>query len=294
MTANLGNVLEVGNTIDCPSQKVISMQRPENPYSQIEKPHVIAHRGGAGIAPENTLLAFEQAATLPIDALEMDMHMSADGVLVVSHDETVDRSTEGTGLVKAKTLAELRALDFGYRFEDAAGAFPFRDRGYELPTLQDIFERFPDWILNIDIKQHDPLVVETFVRMIERFGMQKNVVVGSFDTKTIQYFRRLLPEVATAGTQREVASFFALCKLGMTRLWQNDCVVFQIPERAHGLQLLTEKFVRKLHQKGVMLHVWTVNEAADMRRLLALGVDGLITDFPLRLLDVLERDDAGR
>jgi glycerophosphoryl diester phosphodiesterase len=263
------------------------MKRPNNPYARIEKPHVIAHRGGAGMAPENTLLAFEQAAKLPIDALEMDIHLSADGVLIVSHDETVDRSTEGTGLIKSKTLAELRALDFGYRFEDEHGDFPFRGSGLGLPTLADIFERFPDRILNIDIKQHEPLVVEKLVQMIERFGMQDNVIVGSFDTETIRYFRRLIPSVGTAGSQREVGTFFALHKLGLTRLWRHDCVAFQIPETAFGLQIVTLRFVRTLRSRGVMLHVWTVNESADMRRLLAFGVDGLITDFPVRLLELL-------
>ncbi len=267
------------------------MKYPNNPYRRIEKPHVIAHRGGAGITPENTLLAFEQAAMLPIDALEMDMHMSADGILVLSHDETVDRSSEGSGLVKSKTLAELRALDFGYRFQDENGDFPFRDKGHELPTLAEVFERFPGWVLNIDIKQHEPLVVEKFVRMIERFGMQNNVVVGSFDTETIRYFRRLIPEVATVGTPREVTAFFALNKTGMARLWRHNCVLFQIPEQAHGLQLVTEQFVETLRRHGVMLHVWTVNESADMQRLLALGVDGLITDFPVRLLELLGRTD---
>ena len=260
-----------------------------NPYRRFPTPLVIAHRGGGGLAPENSLEAFENCRQMGgVHALEMDIHMTSDGVLVVAHDETVDRMTEGTGLIKDKTFAEVRALDFGYQWTaDDGKTFPFRGQGVVMPTVEEVFGRFSDFIINIDIKQHEPLVVERFVLLIEQYNMQSNMVVGSFDSATVGLFRKLMPAVATCASYREVLSFFTMNKVGLAGLWPHQCVSMQIPEEAGRLKVVTPRFVRNLRSQGVQLHVWTVNDEADMRRLINAGVDGLITDYPDRMLELL-------
>lgn len=265
------------------------MTRAINPYSHIKKPHVIAHRGGGGVRPENTLVAFQNAVAQNVDALELDIHMSSDGTLVVAHyDELEIVTAETSGYISKTPLKELQAMNFGHWFQDQDGEFPYREKRCPILTVEEMFETFGTCVLNIDIKQHEPLVVEKFVQMIERFGLEQKVVVGSFDTGTMRYFRKLLPNVATAATQQEAVTFFAAQKIGLTRLWRHNCTVFQIPETQFGLKIVTKSFVEALQRQGVLVHVWTVNEGVEMQRLLDLGVDGLITDYPARLLKILE------
>jgi glycerophosphoryl diester phosphodiesterase len=266
------------------------MNRPENPYLRYPTPLVIAHRGGGGLWPENTQCAFEHAAQLPgVVALETDMHPTKDGILMVAHDEDLDRMTNGHGRVVDHTLAELRKLDAGYYFSpDGGQTYPWRGRGCYLPTLAELFERFPEHVINIDIKQQTPSIVEPFVALIERYGMTHNVVVGSFHEETLAEFRRCAPQVATAASYNEVRLFYLLNKIGLTRFWRGQCVVFQIPETDENRRVVTPRFVHNLKRCGQQVHVWTVNESADMRRLLEWGVDGIITDYPDRLLALLE------
>lgn len=261
---------------------------PGSPFTAGSGPVVLAHRGWSGRYPENTMPAFEKAANLPIGGLELDIRSTADGVPVVIHDETVNRTTNGTGRVKDFTLEELRRLDAGYRWSpDEKRSFPFRGRGIAVPTLREVFSAFPHLWINLDIKEDRPSIAHTVAGMIRQFHLEDHVCAGSFDTPTIRAFRRACPEVATAAGQREVLGFLVLQRLFLAFLYRGKARVMAIPEYFRGRRILNRSIVQAAHQKGLAVHVWTVNEREDMVRLLHMGVDGLITDHPDRAIEVL-------
>ena len=264
----------------------------ERPFftQQTQPPLVMAHRGGKGLWPENTLYAFEQAVALGADVLEMDIHSTADGVLVVMHDRTVDRTTDGTGPIHELTLAQLKALDAGYHWTaDEGQTYPYRGQGVTVPTVEEVFAAFPNTPLNIEIKQTDPSITAPFCQLIRDYGLTDRVLVASFDDATIQDFRRRCPEVATAAAQNEMVALFALSKAYLEGVYSPAAQAAQVPEYRSGLHVLTPRFVDAAHNRGLQVHAWTINEEADMRRLLDLGVDGIISDYPDRLLRVLGR-----
>lgn len=266
-----------------------------NPYQQQQIPLIIAHRGGGGMAPENSQIAFDRAASLPmVHGLETDVHMTKDGVLVVAHDADVDRTTEGRGMIRDMTLAELQRLDLGYRFSSDGESHPFRGQGLAYMTLEELITRFPDHIINIDLKQHEPVVVERFVRLMRQYAMQERIVVGSFDTLSIKRLRQLMPAVATCSSYSEIARLYVLHKAGMSHLWWHNSVVMQVPENDGRLTLITPEFIRNVQAHGVQVHIWTVNEAEQMDRLLSWGVDGLITDYPERAITAVEKYKQAR
>jgi len=249
---------------------------------------VLAHRGWSGRYPENTMAAFEKAATLPIDGLELDVRGTADGVPVLMHDETVDRTTNGTGRVTDFTLAQLKGLDAGYCWSmDEGRSFPFRGRGITVPTLAEVFSAFPHLWINLDIKQKKPSIAQTVAGMIRQYHLEDHVCAGSFDTPTIHALRRACPEAATAASPREVLKFLVLHRFFPALLYRGKARVLAIPEHFRGRRILDRRLVQAAHQKGLAVHVWTINEREDMKRLLDMGVDGLITDHPDRAIEVL-------
>lgn len=264
--------------------------KPAEPFAARQGVIVFAHRGGSRRWPENTMLAFQNAANLGVDALELDIHSTSDGKLVVIHDAVVDRVTNGTGAVHDLTLAELRRLDAGYWWtEDGGQSYPFRGQGITIPTLKEVFSAFPHLWLNIDIKQRQPAIVAPFVSMIRAFGLAGQVCVGSFDTETVHQFRRACPEVATAATLAEVQQMLILSKLGLGRFFRGGAVAVQLPETHGRIRIVTPAFMRAAQRRRVAVHVWTVNDVSQMRRLLDMGVDGLMSDYPDLLLKLLGR-----
>ncbi len=270
---------------------LLSSPIEDHPFFDFEGVMVIAHRGGRGLWPENTLYAFERAAELGVDVLEMDIHSTADGVLVTMHDDTVDRTTDGSGAIHDFSLAELKELDAGYNWTDDEGAtFPFRDQDITVATLEEIFDSFPNQRLNIEIKQVDPPIVAPFCQMIRDYDRQESVLVGSFDPETVEIFREDCPEVATSTTEPEVRNFFILNTPFLGAVYQAPAEAFQVPEYGSGLHIVTQRFVSGAQNGHNMdVHVWTVNKEDDMQRMLDLGVNGLITDYPDRLLTLLGR-----
>ncbi|NDJ76654.1 MAG: glycerophosphodiester phosphodiesterase, partial [Chloroflexi bacterium] len=179
---------------------------------------VIAHRGGAGLRPENTMLAYEYAVELGVDVLEMDVHSTADGVLVMLHDDTVDRTTDGTGAVIDLTFEELQELDAAYNFTPDPDAetveYPYRGTGVTIPTLEAVLEAFPDTTLSIEIKQSEPPIVEPVCEMLREYDRTDTVIIGAFDTDTVDAFREVCPEVPTSGSEGEIRNFIARVMLG--------------------------------------------------------------------------------
>jgi glycerophosphoryl diester phosphodiesterase len=253
-------------------------------------PLVMPHRGGMGLWPENTLYAFERALAMGADVLEMDMHSTADGVPVVLHDSTVDRTTDGIGPVQGLTLEELKALDAGYQWtSDEGQTFPYRDQGITVPTVEEVFAAFPTTPMNIEIKQTEPSLVAPFCHLIRDYGMARRVLVASFDEQAMDAFRGECPEVATSTAEGEVIVLFVLSKVRLEGMFSPEASAVQVPEYRSGLHVLTQRFVDAAHRRNLQVHAWTINDVDDMRQLVALGIDGIITDYPDRLLEVLER-----
>ncbi|MEJ2290536.1 MAG: glycerophosphodiester phosphodiesterase [Deinococcales bacterium] len=251
---------------------------------------VLAHQGGDGLWPGDTLYAFQHAAALGADVLELDIHETADGRIVVIHDDTVDRTTNGSGAVADMTLAQLQALDAGYRWSpDGGTTFPYRGQGIRIPTLKAVFDAFPGKPINIEIKPDSARVAADLCRLIRANDRQHTVMVVSFHPGAIRAFRSDCPEVATAGDPTEIKIFYVLARAHLAHLFTPDTDALQVPEAQGGLRVVTPHFVRAAHDRGMLVHVWTIDETADMRRLIDMGVDGIITDRPDRLLALLGR-----
>ncbi|MCS7221334.1 MAG: glycerophosphodiester phosphodiesterase [Anaerolineae bacterium] len=269
---------------------------PPPPTRFLESPYPLnmAHRGGAALAPENTMLAFQNALALGADVLELDVRASRDGELVVIHDETVDRTTDGTGKVTEMTLAQLQALDAGYRYSpDNGHSFPYRGRGIKIPTLREVLTAFPEARVNIEIKQVTPPIEETVARLIEEMGAQDRVLVVASDDGVIKRFRRLMPGIATGASAGEVQSFYLLQRFGLGAFYRPVANALQVPDRSGEIQVVTPRFVAAAHAQGMKVHVWTINTPDRMRQLLQMGVDGIITDRPDLLRQVMAEVLAG-
>lgn len=265
---------------------------PEHKYFQNDdgRPLVIAHRGGSGLWPENTLYAFERASAMGVDVIETDVRVTADGELVVFHDESVERTTDGAGRIGSMTLAELKRLDDAYRWSpDGGRSFPFRGSGVSVPTLREVFAALPHMRFNIEPKQTVPPLVAPLCRLIREHGMADRVIIASFSGATMAEFRRECPEVATAAATGEVASFLALYDVGLASSYGPAMQALQVPEYAGALRVLTRGFVEAAHGHNLRVHAWTVNAEGDMRRIIEMGADGIMTDYPDRLLKVLGR-----
>ncbi len=251
---------------------------------------VFAHRGGGGLFPENTLIAFEDSVKLGVDFLELDVHSTSDGTLVVLHDGSVDRTTDGSGKISEMTFPEVKKLDAGYSFTNDGGkTFPFRGSGISVPTLAEIFDTMPEMKFNIEPKQQTPSIIKPLCNLIRERKMIDKVIVGSFNQAIIDDFRRQCPQVATSASPSEVSSFLAMEKTGIGESYSPPMQALQIPERIGGIQIISKNFVEAAHKRNLKVHVWTINETEDMRRLLEIGVDGIMTDYPDRLLNLLGR-----
>ena len=260
-------------------------------FSAADDVLVIAHQGGNHLRPDNTMVAFEYAAELGVDVLEMDVHGTADGQLVVIHDETVDRTTNGTGAVKEMTLAELQGLDAAYNWPHhrEAEEYPYRGRGVTIPTLREVLETFPDKPMVIEIKQREPSIVEPFGELLREFDREGRVIVASFHPETMYEFRESFPEFATAAVEPEVRTFYVLSLMLMARVYRPPFSAFHVPERSGGIHVVRPRFLYPARMLSVETHVWTVNDFDDMRRLVDLGVEGIMTDRPDLLLALLGR-----
>jgi len=254
------------------------------------RPLVIAHRGGKGLWPENTVYAFQYASNMGVDVLEMDLHSTKDGALVMIHDKTVDRTTDGTGDVQSFTLSELKELDAAYHWSpDDGETFPYRGIGIEVPTLDEVFAGFKGQHLNIEIKQAQPSITKPFCEMIRENQMEEKVLVASFDQETLHEFQGTCPEVATSLGKDDIYTFYIQNLLFMGNLFSPSGNAVQVPEYGGGIHVLTRRFISGAHSRGLEVHAWTINDTYTMQRLLALGVDGIITDYPNLMLALLGR-----
>ena len=247
----------------------------------------IAHRGFSGKYPENTMAAFEAAAKLPIDALELDVHSTRDGKIVVIHDAILDRTTDRTGRVFDHNWDVLKLADAGFLFDpEGDSTFPFRGKGIRIPLLEEVFKAFPDMKFIIEIKQTLPAIEEPIYRLIKKYRLEEKVVVASEHSEPLMRFRSLAPAIATNFSAQESIAFYNSYRLHIANFYKGSGDALQIPPRFRGDQVVTRNFCQVAKKKGMIVQVWTVNDPEEMKQLIDFGVDGIITDFPDRLVEL--------
>lgn len=255
----------------------------------VRKPLVIAHRGGGGLFPENTLFAFKKSLEMGVDVIELDVRSTSDGKLVVIHDAKVDRTTDGSGAVADMTFEQIRKLDAGFRWTNDGGkTFPFRGKNIVIPTLREVFENFPDAKFNIEPKHETPAPEKPLCDLIREFNKTDKVIVGSFRQSIIANFRRECANVATSVSPSEVSNFLTRYKIGLDKNYSPEMQALQIPQNLGSFQFVTKDFVEAAHKLNLQVHVWTINNKADMKRLIDIGADGIMTDYPDRLLKIVK------
>lgn len=253
-------------------------------------PMFVAHRGGSRLAPENTMEAFRSAVEdWGADMLETDARLTRDGEVVLIHDPTVDRTCDGTGPVRDMSLAEVQRLDAGYHFRDLESRHSFRGEGVRVPRFAEVLEAFPAVRINVETKTRE--VAVPLVDLVRAQGAEHRVLVAA------EYDRDRQPVRGYSGawgtSRRQVMSFWAAVQMGISRAYTPRGDVLQVPEFWRRIRVVSRRFIRAAHARNIPVQVWTVDEEADMRRLLDWGVDGIQTDRP----DVLARvlmDVAGR
>lgn len=261
-----------------------------------------AHQGGSFEGPSSTLAAIAHALDVGANAIELDVHATKDRRLVVCHDSTVDRTTNHRGAISSLTLAELAEMDNAYWWIDGdvvtrgrseqeyllRGRAP-RDRAYAVATLEEVASSFPGVLLNLDIKGTSPTVEpyeELLSDELRRLEITESVIVASFHDDALQRFRALAPKVATSGATNETATFYYSHLEGAPVV--PPVVALQVPATYGDVEVVNESFVEAAHGARIAVHVWTVNERDKITRLLELGVDGLVSDRPNLLAEVLK------
>lgn len=270
--------------------RLISRPAPVHPYyaSDSSDTLVIAHQGGDGIAPGNTMFAFQNAVDMGVDVLEMDLHITKDNVLVLIHDETIDRTTDGTGEVESMTLDEIKQFDAGYDWSnDNDATFPSRGKGITIPTLEEVFTTFPQMKMTIEIKKSNTSMIQPFCEMIRKYDMQDKIVVASFYDEKIKEFRETCPEVATSSAKNETTVFVLLSKVFLTGFYSPQFYSLQVPEESSGITVMTESFIHAAHERNLAVEPWTINDKETMQKFIEWGVDGIMTDRPDIMLEIL-------
>lgn len=272
--------------------RLTSQPAPEHPYyaADLNYPLVIAHQGGDGVWPGETMFAYQNAVDLGVDVLEMDIHITADGALILMHDETVDRTTDGSGEIESMTLEELKHLDAAYDWSpDEGKTFPYRGQGHTVTTLEEVFKAFPNTRMTIEIKKTNASMTKPFCDLIREYNMQDKVLVASFHDERLKEFRAECPEVATSSAKNETTVFVLLTKPFLGSFYSPKFYSLQVPEESGGITVMTPAFVRAAHKRNLAVEPWTINDAETMRKLIEWGVDGIITDRPDIMMEVLGR-----
>ncbi len=265
-----------------------SFSGSKNPFIT-DKVWVIAHQGGEGLWPSNTMYAFERAAKMGADMLDLDVNMTQDGALVVVHDDSVDRTTNGKGKIKDLTLEQIQKLDAGWYWPQESlqtDPHPFRGQGIRIPTLEEVFRAFPKMPMTIEIKQDEPSIAKPFCAMLRQYDMTDKVIIPSFIEHAMLEFRAACPEVMTAMTESEVRNLIFLGDLS-SRAPQARAL--QVPTTAGPINVVTPGFVSFATARGLVVQPWTINDEAEMRSLINMGVHGINTDRPDLLMKVLGR-----
>ena len=257
------------------------------PFYKPTSVQVIAHGSARALLPGNTLEAAVNALRLGTDILELDIHLTADSQLVVRHDEMIDTTTNGSGLIADMTLAEIQQYDVGFHEVDFPDlTYP---AGIVVPTLESLFIRLPESRYLIELKPEGTAAADHLCQLLNRYKLTEQVVIGSFHSSVLQYFRQICPQVPTSLGQSEVALLVVLSRLGLGHLFNSPGVSVQLPLVYAGVKILTPAVIEAAHQLNMRVDAWTVNDVGLMQKLIDDRVDGIITDRPDVLRSILPR-----
>jgi glycerophosphoryl diester phosphodiesterase len=258
-------------------------------------PRVFAHRGGSALAPENTMAAFDAGLAVGAAGLELDVHLSRDGVVVVHHDRTLDRTTNLIGPIANRTAGELAHADASYYFRRGAGGkdAPFDRRNVGVPTLAGVLARYRDIPMVVELKVNHRELADAVVHVVREADAVDRICLGSFGLTVLREARRLEPALATSASREEVrwALYRSWCRWPVARVAYNG---YQVPEWSGRTRIVSRRFVADAHAAGLGVQVWTVDTEADAGRLLEWGVDALITDRPDIIVPFVRRRAAAR
>jgi len=255
----------------------------------IPQPVVLAHRGDSLRFPENTMPAFKSAVEMKVDVIETDVHLSKDGKVVIWHEETLERISGDRRKITQLTWNEIQQIDAGALFSpDKGKTFPFKEKGITPVLLKTILNEFPNTKFNIDLKDNNLLLAEKYGQLLIELKCENRVVTASFNNKVLKHFRKLIPNATTSCTSIEVIKLLLLYKSGFLNIpFKYKNRILQVPEYQGKIKVLSKGFIKFLHKRGFKVHIWTINDKSEMKRLLKMGVDGIFTDNPLLLLDVV-------
>jgi len=261
-------------------------------YTNFRPPFLIAHQGGDRVWPGDTLYAFERAVDIGVDVLEMDAHITKDSQIVLMHDERIDRTTDGTGLIEDLTLSQLKQLDAAYQWSNDDGkTFPYRGQGIQVPTLEELFQKFPEMRYVIEIKLTQNPIDKPLCALIRKYDMQDRVVIASFHDEAMQNFRKTCPEVATSASRGEVTKFVLLGKVFLSGLVAPQYQSIQPPydpAESMNIPIMTKRFISEAHAKNIAVEPWTVDDPQLMKQYIEWNVDGIMTDRPDLMIKVLK------
>lgn len=263
-------------------------------FFDYNRPLVIAHQGGELLAPSNTMTAFTKAAEMGVDVLETDIHITKDGHLVTIHDSSVDRTTNGKGNVADLTLAEIKALDAGYHFKDLEGNYSYRGKGVYIPSVEELFQTFKDIKIEIEIKDDNPPerieeIASKLWNLIEEYQMEKKILIASFDQDILITFEKYAKgRIATSAGRQEVKNFVVTHKFLLRNLYVPKVDAFQIPVEDSGFDLTDQRLIDGAHRLGMDIHYWTIDDTETMEKLIEAGADGILTNRPDLLLQLLK------
>lgn len=253
----------------------------------LKEPAIIAHRGSAGEFPENTILSFTEGLK-KAQGLELDVGISRNGSIMVIHDLTVERTTDGFGLVRDKDLQELLQLDAGYWFKRDS-SFPFRGKNLSIPTLERVLQTFQKTPLLIEVKGSGKDLAQKLAKTISQYKARDRVLIAGKDDETIKYIRNYLPDVPTGVALKEGILFFLLAHIGLATWFSWNFQALCIPPKYKSFPLLTYPVRLAAKGLGLPIYLWTINHKGEMERYIDGGIQGLISDYPGLVREVLEK-----
>jgi glycerophosphoryl diester phosphodiesterase len=263
-------------------------------FTHHEGPLNIAHQGGYHLAPSSSIEAFEKAVEFGAHVLEYDLHITMDGYLALIHDPTVDRTTDGIGLVADMTLAEIQALDAGYSFKDLNGDHSYRGQGVYIPDVRELFERYPDMLHLIEIKDTNPYermdeIIITLWDLVQEYNLQDKVLIAAFDSYILERVTELTNgQAATGGGKKETTKFVVAHKFFLKPFYFPKVDSFQLPLAQAGFDLTDKKLIKGAERLNQQVYYWTINDKDTMLRLLENGAHGIITDRPDLLQEAIQ------
>lgn len=262
-----------------------------HPFFDVNRPIVIGHRGAAGDCPENTLLSFDTALRQGAQILESDIHISRDGVPVLLHDPSLERTTDGAGTAADLDWAELRRLDAAFHDTNERGETSLRGTGIQIASLEEAFETFPEARFNLEIKSEDPRATQATLDLVRRFDRDDRTLLAAGENPIMEGLRAALREhTARPALGASLAEIVQAVNSAISGAPMPEGVMaLQVPPSFMGNPLVTREFVEHAHAHGVQVHVWTINELSEIEVLVELGVDGIVTDHPGRMRGWLDR-----